>query len=262
MHANTPSPRKPTPMGLMSAIDAEMDRILHEMEDVEVVKLGMREFHKGTWQGRPLVAVFSRWGKVAAASTATTLVQAFGVRQVIFTGVAGGIAPGLRVGDVVIAEHLVHHDLDARPIFPRFQVPLLDIGHMPADPELSAHLATAAESFLAEAFATGIPEEDRIRFGLDAPRVVRGLIASGDKFFGSSKDRDELLAALPGTLCVEMEGAAVAQVCLEHGVPFAILRTISDAADEQAAHNFPRFMNAVASRYARNILERALRSMA
>ncbi len=98
-------------------------------------------------------------------------------------------------------------------------------------------------------------------FRLQQPRLHRGLIASGDQFISSAAHINALGAALPGLLAVEMEGAAVAQVCFELGVPFAVIRTISDNANEEAAHDFMRFVKAVASRYAFHIVMRFCRQM-
>ena len=92
----------------------------------------------GHLHGQDVVAVLSRIGKVAAATTATVLIERFGVRRIVFTGVAGGLAPGVKVGDVVVADSFLQHDLDASPIFPKYEVPLYGLSRFPADPALSA----------------------------------------------------------------------------------------------------------------------------
>ncbi|MDQ6881106.1 MAG: 5'-methylthioadenosine/adenosylhomocysteine nucleosidase, partial [Pseudomonadota bacterium] len=116
-----------------------------------------REFWLGRLHGRPVVAVLSRIGKVAAATTATALVERFGVRRIVFTGVAGGLAPGVNVGDLVAAEAFLQHE--------------------------AAH---------------------------------RGLVVSGDRFVSTTAESQALLRELPQALAVEMEGAAIAQVCRDH----------------------------------------------
>ena len=98
-------------------------------------------------------------------------------------------------------------------------------------------------------------------FDLQAPRVHRGLIASGDRFVATSAESAALRAALPEALAVEMEGAAVAQVCRDFNVPFAALRTISDRADDAAHVDFMRFIDQVASRYSAAILQAYFESL-
>jgi adenosylhomocysteine nucleosidase len=178
----------------------------------------------------------------------------------VFTGVAGGVDPALRVGDVVVATRLVQHDLDARPLFARYEIPLLGRTVLDADPTLSAAVRDAARAFLEEvANAPDMPAAAALRAaGVATPRVVEGLVASGDRFFASDAARSELRRDLPDARCVEMEGAAVAQVCAEHGVPFAVVRTISDAAGDHAAVSFTTFLQAVASTYSLEILRRLL----
>jgi adenosylhomocysteine nucleosidase len=183
-------------------------------------------------------------------------VEKFGVTHILFTGVAGAGDKDVQVGDIVIAESLVQHDIDASPLFPRFEVPLTGLTHFLADQQLSIRLVNAAHAFLENDLEQAIGQEDRAVFRLSKPRVHRGLIASGDQFI-NDRDRLALLgAALPGLLAVEMEGAAVAQVCYELGVPYAVIRTVSDNANENAATDFMRFVNSVAAQYAFHIVRR------
>ena len=164
--------------------------------------------------------------------------------------------PSLTVGDIVIGTHLIQHDMDASPIFPRYEVPLLDTQTFPTDGALQEQLACAAQAFLGQDLAIRVAATERAHFGIDAPKLVHGQIASGDKFFASAAEVRALRARLPHISCVEMEGAAVAQVCAEYGVPFGIVRTISDVADENAVHDFPRFSREVARHYSHGILVR------
>jgi adenosylhomocysteine nucleosidase len=236
------------PIGLMSAMHEELALLLQAMPDEQRVTVAGRDFWQGHWQGRPVVAVLSRIGKVAAATTATALIERFGVDRIVFTGVAGGIGPGVRVGDVVLADSLVQHDMDASPLFPRHEVPLYGCSRFPTDAALSNGLAQAAQQVLAQV-ATHLGEAVLAEFGLHAPRLHTGLIASGDRFVSTTAECRALQQALPEALAVEMEGAAVAQVCADYGVPFAALRTISDRADDDAHADFNRFIQEVASRY-------------
>jgi adenosylhomocysteine nucleosidase len=250
------------PLAIMGAMPDEVAHLIEELRDRKTVTRGGREYHRGVLWGHEAVVVFSHWGKVASAMTATALIGEFGADRVVFTGVAGGIDPSLGVGDIVVATQLVQHDLDARPLFARYEIPLLGRTRLDADPALRASVRDAAAAFVDDlARAPDSPTAAAIRAaGVGAPRVVEGLVASGDQFFASDAARAALRRDLPDALCVEMEGAAVAQVCVEHGVPLAVVRTISDAAGEHAAVDFTTFLTAVASTYSHGILRHWLGS--
>jgi adenosylhomocysteine nucleosidase len=242
-------------IGIMSAMREEMESLLADMEHVEVIEAGRRTYHTGRLWGRPVVLVFSRWGKVAAATTAACLIERFGVGRIVFTGVAGGIDDALTVGDVVVASRLYQHDMNASPLFLPHEIPLLGATGLATDPDLRQASLAAAEKFLADDLPSRIAPGLLREFGIVRPRVVEREVASGDRFFASRTDREQLANTLPGVGCVEMEGAAIAQVCHEYAVPFVVIRTISDAADEGAAADFPRFVKHVASAYAHGILK-------
>lgn len=227
------------------------------LEDPRRVLLAGREFHLGTLHGRPLVLVLSGIGKVAAATTATLLIHEFDACALIFTGVAGGLGDGVRVGDIVLARQLVQHDMDASPLFPRFEVPLTGRSRFDADAALGDALAAAAQQCLAQAGAH-LGAARLAAFGIRAPALHQGLVASGDRFVSSVAEGEALRAALPGLLAVEMEGAALAQVCADFGRPFAVLRTISDRADDAAHVDFTRFIATIASAYTRAVVSRWL----
>jgi adenosylhomocysteine nucleosidase len=237
-------------IGIISAMPEELAAVVDAMHAVAVVDYGGRRYHRGHYGREPVVCVTSRIGKVAAATTAAILLERFAPRAVVMTGLAGAIDERLAIGDIVIAERLVQHDLDARPLFPRHEIPLLGITELAADPTLSAKLAAAAARF--------VPPPEVVAFGITAPRVWRGLVASGDQFIGSRETSHAVRNALPGVLAVEMEGAAVAQVCYEHGVPFAMGRVISDTASHEAASEFSKFLAAVCGPYARHLVEGVL----
>jgi len=230
----------------MAAMPEELAAIVDEVHAEEVVALGGRSYYRGSYAGEPVVAVVSRIGKVAAATTAAILLERFQPRAVVMTGLAGAVDPMLAVGDIVIADRLVQHDLDARPLFPRYEVPLLGIAELFADRGLADRLAAAAGAFVA-------PPE-LVALGVKTPQVWRGLVCSGDQFFASADAVAALRALLPDTLAVDMESAAVAQVCHEHGVPFAIARVISDTADHAAAIDFARFLKTACGPYARALV--------
>ena len=243
-------------LGIISALHEEQQGLVEAMQGASRLVHGMRDYTRGTLFGIDAVCVLSRIGKVAAATTATMLVEKFGVTHILFTGVAGAGDAGVAVGDIVVADSLVQYDMDASPLFPRFEVPLTGLSHFPSDVHLSNIVAVAAQQFLAHDFETAIDFQERAVFRLANPRVHRGLIGSGDRFVSCGVHMSQLNDSLSGLLAVEMEGAAVAQVCFELGVPFAVIRTISDNANEDAATDFMRFVKSVAARYAFHIVRR------
>lgn len=248
-------------IGIMSALHEELAAVLADMPDEQRVVVAGRDFWVGHWQGHAVVAVLSRIGKVAAATTATVMLERFGVDALVFTGVAGGLGSGVRVGDVVVADGFVQHDMDASPLFPKHEVPLYGRALFEVDAVLSLQLAKAAQQVL-QAPEQHLGSDTLAQFQLSSPKVHQGLIVSGDRFVATSSESQALREALPAALAVEMEGAAVAQVCWDYGVQFAAVRTISDRADDTAHTDFNRFICEVASRYSRAILLQWLRERA
>ncbi|KNZ34225.1 MAG: S-adenosylhomocysteine nucleosidase [Methylibium sp. NZG] len=271
------------PIAIVSAMHEELRALLPLLQQPVRHQLAGREFHEGEIHGRPVVLVLSGIGKVAAATTAALLVQRFDAAPLVFTGVAGGLGAGVSVGDVVVAHQLIQHDMDASPLFPRFEVPLTGRSRFDVDAPLADALAASVQRRLQDAGrwagATGLasllgarapaelgkhgvndaavgetasgPQRGR---GERRPTLHRGLVASGDRFISSQSESAALRAALPDVLAVEMEGAALAQVCIDFGRPFAVLRTISDRADDTAHIDFTRFIDEVASVYTRVIV--------
>jgi len=248
-------------LGIISAMPDEITAIVESLAEVTTRTLGHREYHAGNFEDTLVVVVFSGWGKVAAAATTTQLIAAYDVTDVVFTGVAGAVRHGLSIGDVVIGSELLQHDLDASPFFPRYEVPLLGKTMLTTDAELRAQLHTAALEFLRQDLAVAVSQSSRDWFRISSPQVVEGIIASGDQFIDSAEEIADLRQRLPNVACVEMEGAAVAQVCDEYSMPFGIVRTISDAADENAPHDFPRFSREISGQYSLGILARFVQGM-
>ena len=249
-------------LGIISALQEEQEGLVEAMQAPTTLVHGMRTYTAGDIAGIAAVCVLSRIGKVAAATTATMLIEKLGVTHILFTGVAGAGDARIQVGDIVVAESLLQYDMNASPLFPRYEVPLTGLAYFQSDLHLSNIVADAAAGFLDADFENTIDAAERKDFRLQRPRVHRGLIASGDQFISSPGHINGLNQALSGLLAVEMEGAAVAQVCFELGVPFAVIRTISDNANEEAAHDFMRFVKTVASRYAFHIVMRFCRELA
>lgn len=242
-----------TRTAIVSAMHEELRALLPLLEKPQRAEFAGRSFHLGQMMGRPVVLVLSGIGKVAAATTAALLLHEVEVERIVFTGAAGGLGAGVRVGDVVVARSLLQHDMDASPLFPRFEVPLTGRSHFDTDPVLSGELATAALHCLNHA-AERIGEAHLADFGIDSPLLHEGLVISGDRFVSTAAESATLRGLLPQALAVEMEGAALAQVCADFGRPFAVIRTISDRADDSAHVDFNRFIAEVASVYTREII--------
>jgi adenosylhomocysteine nucleosidase len=255
-------------IAIAAALQQELGALLAAMPDERPVRLAGREFWVGHLDGQDVVVALSRVGKVAAAMTATLLVHEFGAEHAIFTGTAGGLHESARVGDVVVASALLQHDMDASPLFPRHEVPLYGTDRFHCDAALSDALAAASRAVLDEAMrgdartpdALALSADDLRAFAITAPNVHTGLVISGDSFVSSADACAALRARLPDALAVEMEGAALAQVCHDLDVPCAVVRTISDRADNSATIDFTRFVESVASRYTVAIVRRFLRS--
>jgi adenosylhomocysteine nucleosidase len=216
--------------------------------------VGGREFWVGHLHGQDVVAVLSGIGKVAAATTATLLIERFGVKRIVFTGVAGGLGSGVNVGDVVLARSFLQHDMDASPLFARHEVPGYGRARFDAAAGLTDALELACDRML-HTLPQQLGAETVAAFGLQAPRLHQGLLISGDRFVATTAESAALQRELPDALAVEMEGAAFAQVCHDFGVPLAVVRTISDRADDTAHMDFPRFLREVASRYSGAVVE-------
>jgi adenosylhomocysteine nucleosidase len=236
------------PIAIMAAMQEEMVGLTSALQGTRTIHNGSRQFTTGTWHGQAVVLVLSRIGKVAAATTATALIERFSVSAIVFTGVAGGLASGVNVGDMVVATEFVQHDMDASPLFAPLEVPLYGRAHFPTDIALTHSLRVAAQGILNNP-SQWIDMDTLHALHVRSPKVHSGLVLSGDRFVSTSSESQALQHRLPLALAVEMEGAAVAQVCHDYEVPFAAVRTISDRADDAATTDFSRFIHEVASRY-------------
>jgi adenosylhomocysteine nucleosidase len=243
-------------IGILGAMPEEINGIVSLLKDKQKIEKGMRTYYVGTINDIEVVVVFSRWGKVASATTVTHLIVEFGITQLYFTGVAGSVSQDLAVGDIVVASSLVQHDMDARPIMKQFEIPLLGkIELYPPKELLDNSFCKIKKLESDKELLQLISLEQQKMFSISNPKVFLGKIASGDKFFANSNEKESLLEVLPDVLCVEMEGAAVAQVCFEYEIPFVIIRTISDAANESSHIDFKEFVGQVASKFGVAIIQ-------
>jgi adenosylhomocysteine nucleosidase len=239
-------------LGIMGAMPEEMDKIIAAINKKEIVERGSRIYYRGELYGQDVVGVFSRWGKVAAATTATNLILEFNVDRIIFTGVAGSISPELNVGDVVIGQRFYQHDMDARPLMRRFEIPLTGKTSFETPQQNVDIMSQAVHNFLKKdkKFRRILVDNN-----IPSPKMLIGDIASGDLFISSKVMKHALSKNLPSVLCAEMEGAAVAQVCDDYDVPLIVVRVISDAADEEAHISAIGFVNQHAGDYSLSILK-------
>ncbi|MCJ8011301.1 5'-methylthioadenosine/adenosylhomocysteine nucleosidase [Paenibacillus sp. KQZ6P-2] len=228
-------------IGIIGAMDEEVELLLAGMQSSEtVVKAGIR-YYKGTYHQQNIVVCKSGVGKVNAAVTTQILIDTFGVSKVLFTGVAGAVHPQLNIGDIVISSECLQHDMDVTALgYERGVIPYQEVSAFQADPALTA-LAEKACGELGEVNC----------------RV--GRVLSGDQFIASVEQVTWFYEHLQGA-CVEMEGASVAQVCYMNGVPFVVIRSMSDKADGSAHANFAEFTVA-SSRRSHAILDYMLEHM-
>lgn len=215
-------------LGIIGAMAVEIATLKENMEGHSVTTRAGMEFCEGTLQGVPAVVVQSGVGKVNAAMCTQILCDCFGVTHVVNTGIAGSLSAQLDICDLVISRDAIHHDFDlqfwGRPIG---QVPGMDVTAFPADEKMMQLAFTAAESIA--------PGHTKI-----------GRIASGDQFICSREQKNKIVADTEG-ICAEMEGASIAHAAYRNGVPFVIIRAISDKADGTAEMDYPTF-EAIAAR--------------
>ncbi len=210
-------------IGIIGAMDEEVEQIVSAMELTRQETKASMTFNAGKLSGRDVVIVRSGIGKVNAAVCTQILVDDFNVDYVINTGIAGSLKAEIDIADVVISSDVLHHDVDATGFgYPLGQIPRMDTLSFAADDRL----IKLAE----EACAKVIPQ-----VGVHVGRVV-----SGDQFISDKAVKDRISKNFEG-FCTEMEGAAIAQTASLNGVPFVILRAISDKADDSATMDYPAF---------------------
>ena len=222
-------------IGILSAMTLEIETLGQQLTDkTEMTVQGIR-FTTGSLKDRRVVLAHSGMGKVNAAMAATLLVEQFQPTHVLFTGIAGGLNPDLRPGDVVIGAKTAYHDYGewtpegfrvGRTVDPFTGKP--NPLFFPANPGLLAVAEKAALELKLAPVKTASGER--------TPRVVTGVIVTGDAFVASAAKKDALRKEFNAD-ATEMEGAAVAQICWQRRVPCVILRSLSDSAGAKAQEN-------------------------
>jgi len=244
-------------IGIMGAMLEEVELLKSDMEIHTEENIGMRTYYYGKLYESEVVLVFSRYGKVASASTATILIERFQVDFIVFTGVAGGATTELNVGDIVVADKLLQHDMDVSAVtnLSRFNIPLLGKSVFIVDGNYIQLAQESALRYIENGLKLDVDSSTLKEFNIMLPKVVIGTIASGDQFIADNKKISWLAKEIDNLKCVEMEGGAVAQICYENDVKFAVFRVISDKADEHANFSFERFVDKAARKFTKGIIK-------
>ena len=223
-------------VGIIGAMESEVAQLVGRVADARTRTICGMDFVSGTLEGTDVVVVRCGIGKVNAAMCATVLTAVLGATRVINTGVAGSLDARIDIGDLVVSTDAVEHDLDVTPL-----------GYKPGEhPDL--HLvAFEADAALRRAMvgAAGEVASD--------VRVFEGRVCSGDRFVASDDAKRSIVDTFGG-MCCEMEGAAIAHVCHLAGVPFVVVRAISDKADDSGTVDYPTFEKAAAAHCAAIVL--------
>ena len=175
--------------------------------------------------------------------------------MIIFFGTAGAIDDHVKRGDLIIGQSLVQHDVDASPFVPPFTIPMIKVREFLPDQRLIELARIASQKFVSTQLNQTLSASAVEEFMLTNPVVQEGLIASGDLFVSNQKLKEELKGKFPNLLCVEMEGAAVAQVAYEYNIPCLVIRIASDTANAEAYQNFMAFLENIAPVYTHNIVK-------
>ena len=210
-------------IGIIGAMDEEVAALKEKMEVEKVTDRASMQFVAGKLEGKEVTVVRSGIGKVNAAVCAQILASEFHVDTLINTGIAGSLDAKIDIGDMVISTDALHHDMDATAFgYPLGEVPRMDILAFPADEKLIRLAVEANEEANPDI------------------HTFTGRVVSGDQFI-SDKDVKERISSLFHPMCVEMEGAGIAQAAYLNKVSYVIIRAISDKADNSATMDYPTF---------------------
>src|SRR5690625_4931708 len=213
-------------IGIIGAMDEEIEDIQKLMSDKKEVSIANVLFIEGKMDNQHVVLLKSGIGKVNAAMATTILMERYKPAYVINTGSAGGFSSDLEVGDIVIANEVVHHDVDVTA----FDYTYGQVPNMPSTYKAETSLI------------------NKVKISLDTLRIPNkiGLIGTGDSFMSEDKMITFVKNKFPTMIAAEMEGAAIAQVCYQYGIPFIIIRAISDIAGKESPISFNQFLQLAA----------------
>jgi adenosylhomocysteine nucleosidase len=226
-------------IGIIGAMDCEVDRIKEVMEISEIQDIAMMKYYRGKLEGVPIVVVCCGIGKVNSAIAAQVIIDKYHVDYMLNIGIAGAISEKLDVGDVVISDEVIYHDFDS--YFIKSYYPWLKNDCFEADADLIKVC------------------ENACRDALSIQKTYVGKIVSGDQFVSDSGVKDAI-SAKHSALCVEMEGASIAHTCYVNNVPFVLIRSISDKANEEATVSFDEFVK-IAAEQCMQIIVRVMKEL-
>lgn len=210
-------------LGIIGAMDEEVARMKEQMEDAQVQTWAGMEFYRGRINGKEAVVVRSGIGKVNAAVCAQILADRYEVSAIVNTGIAGSLDRKIDIGDIVLSTDALQHDMDATNFgYPLGQIPRMEVLSFQADRRLLELARTCCKEVNPDI------------------HVYEGRVVSGDQFVSSQEKKEWLIRNFKGS-CTEMEGAAIAQAAYLNGIPFLIIRAISDKADNSATMVYPAF---------------------
>lgn len=218
-------------LGIIGAMEQEVETLLAQMENKSAATWAGSTFYEGRLAGLDVVVVQCGIGKVNAALCVQILCTQYGITHAVNTGIAGSLCADLDIGDLVVSQDAMYHDFDCVHFgYPYGKVPGMDVVSFPADEKMIKLAFDAASN-------------------VHPGHVTIGRVASGDQFVAEQSLKDRIIANTHA-LCTEMEGAAIAQTAYRNGIPFVILRAISDKADNSAEMDYPAFEKQAAHRCA------------
>lgn len=226
-------------IGIIGAMAMETEALVAALEHRETERISGIDFYQGELCGVPCVVAQSGVGKVNAAVCAQTMILKYAPSLVVNTGAAGGVGPEIRIGDLVVASACVQHDMDTTAL-----------GEEPGSLSIAGEMLV--EIPCDGAAASVLEEAARSLYG----HVHRGVVATGDLFVADPEKNREI-GRVFSAKATEMEGGSIAQVCCMNQVPCAVLRAISDNADDSGKVNFLEFAR-MASEKSAALLQKAI----
>ena len=225
-------------IGIIGAMELEVATLKNLMQIDTITKKAGMDIYDGTLCGKPVVVARCGFGKVNAGMCVQILADLFNVTHIVNLGVAGSLNPKLNIGDILISEKALQHDMDSSPL-----------GYAPGEVPGTGTIAFFADKAMMEAAVAACRQVN------PDVNVLTGLVLTGDQFISSREVKDRLVSTFHGD-CAEMEGAAAAQAAYLNGLPFIVVRAISDKADDSAGEvDFPTFEKQAAERGAKLVVE-------